>query len=102
MPGAKTTLYLPRELRSLLKQAAARRGTSLTKVVVEGAKLFLDREGGQLFADPRRALGRVKLRKRADEKWDGFVGSFRGPTILPDEIDEIVYDLPPRRRRPKR
>ena len=94
MESAKTTLYLPRSLHRQLKALATERGTTMTQLIAEGAKLVLSRE--------RRAEDRQELEQRAASARERLrEGLYEGDPVA-DRADELVYGNGRRKRKPRK
>ena len=84
MDGTKTTLYLPTDLHRRLKAAAATHGTTVSRLLAEGAEAVLAR------FDARGT--REDLERRAREAWERMRGGlFADPTSSASDTDDLVY-----------
>ncbi len=83
MGATKTTFYLDDELRAELKTLAAKRGTSVTELLREGARLVLDRHAGTLDRE-ELAVRAARARERLRE------GLYRGAAVS-EAVDETLY-----------
>jgi hypothetical protein len=84
--STKTTFYLTDDLRRRLKALAARRGTTVSKLLAEGAELVLSRHEGS--ADREELLRRARAAEAALRD-----GLYEGDSAARD-ADDIVYPRP--------
>jgi predicted DNA-binding protein len=83
MVDTKTTFHLSTDLHRRLKTLAARRGTTVSRLLAEGAELMLARLGTE---DDRE-----ELRRRAREAEAALRdGLYEGPAIS-RSADDVVY-----------
>jgi len=88
--ATKTTLYLPDGLRARLKAEAARRDTTISALLAEGAQMVLARG--------RRTSDREDLLRRAREaELELRRGLYTGGPAARD-VDELVYSHERERR----
>ena len=91
MDTTKTTFHLPDSIRVRLKALAAHRGTTVTELLTEGARMVLARHQRSADAEElgRRArAARLRLRR----------GLYSGPAIA-DVADDLIYQSPQRQRK---
>jgi hypothetical protein len=88
MHATKTTLLLADDLRTQLKELSVRRGTTVTSLLTEGARLVLDRYRGRSDA--------AELRRRSDRAKRALrEGLYAGPAVS-DVVDDLLYPVPRR------
>jgi predicted DNA-binding protein len=84
MDSTKTTFYLSDGLRRRLKALAARRGTTVSKLLAEGAELVIARHQGE--ADREELLRRAREAERALRE-----GLYEGASVA-READDLAYE----------
>ena len=94
MATTKTTFYLTDDLRSRLKAQAARRRTTLSSLLVEGAEMAIARHQGEAAREELLRLARAAERELRE-------GLYEGASVA-READELAYprraeDEPPAR-----
>ena len=91
MDSTRTTFHLSESLHRRLKSLAGRRGTTLSRLLSEGAELVLARHEG--------AADREELARRAEEAGARLRGGlYDGPPVS-READALVYPGAARGRR---
>jgi len=85
MSAMRTTFHLSESLHRRLKALAGRRGTTISKLLAEGAELVLARHEG--------AADREELERRAKDAEERLRGGlYEGPAISRD-ADAVVYPV---------
>jgi hypothetical protein len=85
MEKTKTTFYLSDHLRRRLKSLAARLGTTLSKLLAEGAEMVIARHQGE--ADRDELLRRARAAEEALR-----AGLYEGASVA-READDLVYPV---------
>ena len=86
MTRTRTTLHLREDLRRRLKELAARRGTTLSALLVEGAEIVLARHRGDADREELRRRARAAARELRNGLYDG--------ASLARDADRAVYPPP--------
>ncbi len=88
MASSKTTLYLSAALHRRLKSLAGRTGSTISKLIEEGAEWVLARSQGTADAEDL-----AKRAKEAEEELRG--GLYEGPSVS-RASDDLAYPCAPK------